>query len=76
MLWFAYFNWRYDWNYRYAKRLRATLFGASPLRRSLDRLAETRLARISSRWFSSGYFLVFGVALLILGISIVFGFGR
>jgi hypothetical protein len=36
----AYLNWRYDWNYRYAKWLAATLFGANPLRKPFDHVAE------------------------------------
>ena len=69
----AYLNWRYDGNYRYAKWLTATLFGASSLRTSLDRLADAKLMRRLYRGFSSGVLLLFGGTLLILGLSL---FGR
>ncbi|HEV2013899.1 MAG TPA: hypothetical protein VGR77_08480 [Candidatus Dormibacteraeota bacterium] len=65
---FAYVNWRYDWSYRYAKRFQAKLFG-----KPFDRLAETRLGRIFYGGFSSGFLLLLGGALLILGISLLFG---
>ena len=67
----AYFNWRNDWNYRYAKWLRATFLGASPLRKPFDRLADAKLMRGFYREFSSGFLLLFGGILLILGISLI-----
>ncbi len=67
----AYFNWRYDWNYRYAKWLRATLFGASRLRKPFDQLAEAKLMRGFYREFSSGFLLMLGGIFLILGISLI-----
>jgi hypothetical protein len=67
----AYFNWRYDWNYRYGKWLRATLFGASRLRKPFDQLAEAKLMRGFYREFSSGFLLLLGGIFLILGFSLI-----
>jgi hypothetical protein len=66
----AYFNWRFDWNYRYAKWLGATLFG---LRKPFGELADAKFMRVFYRELSSGFLVLFGGILLILGISL---FGR
>ena len=67
----SYFNWRYDWNYRYARWLGGTLFRANPLRKPLDQLAEAKLMRGVYREFSSGLLLLIGGILLILGIPLI-----
>jgi hypothetical protein len=65
IVWFAYVNWRYDLTYRYAKWFQANLFGRRP--------TETRLERIIYGAFSSAFLVLFGGALLSLGISLIFG---
>jgi hypothetical protein len=69
----AFFNWRDDWNYRYSKWLNRTLFGTSRLGKSYGRLVEAKVTRVLYRGCSSGFLLLFGGALLILGTSL---FGR
>ena len=65
----GYFNWRYDWNYRYAKWLIANL---PPRRKLSDRVADARLMRGFYRGFSSGVLLLAGGVLLILGARVIF----
>ena len=67
----SYFNWRYDWNYRYAKWLSATLFRANPFRKQFDQVAEAKLLRGFYRNFSSAFLLLLGAVLLILGIPLI-----